>query len=193
MLLAKKSLIAAAAVAALSAGAFGITTTFAQEQTASGNEPFSGLIEAIAEKFNVPVSDVEAVFEEEREKMQAERAEEETARLAEMLSTAVEEGKLTEDQAQAIQTKADELRSAREDLADATDEERKAAMEENITALKEWAEENNIPEAYLHVFMMGGGHGPGGPGRGGMGFGGGPGFGKPGEEAPEAGTEQASE
>jgi len=62
----KKQLIAAATVATI--GVAGLTTgaVFATtDSDSSTNDPMSGLVSAIATKFNLKTSDVQAVFDEQ--------------------------------------------------------------------------------------------------------------------------------
>lgn len=173
--------------AALAAMVFaGGAAVYADEVAGRGN-PMSGLVAAIASKFNLSESDVQAVFDEQmqvqREKTQANREEAEAKRQEQFesrLNKLLSEGKLTQAQVTAIKAKKAELETAREankdenrtEFKNMTEEERKAAMEEQKTkmeaereALKQWAQDNGISEEYLPMVGMGfagGGHGRGG-------------------------------
>jgi len=160
------------------------------------SDPMSGLVSAIAQKFNLSEADVQTVFDEQRTKMEAEqeanRAQmeaEHQAKFETKLSELVTAGKLTQAQANAIKAKKAELqakmesakqtrRTQMQNMKNMTQEQRKAAMEARKTemetqrtALQQWAKDNGISEEYMYLVNMGGGLGMGGHGRGG-GFGG---------------------
>ena len=173
----------AAAIMIFCAACAGVGAVYADEITDKGN-PMGGLVTAIAQKFGLQESAVQAVFDEQKSKMEAERkikmAEMETKRTAEFetrLSGLVTAGKLTQTQADAIKAKHAELQTQREadkpvaeSMKSKTEAERKAAMAEQKTkmeteraALKQWAAANGIPEEYIPMAgLMGGGHGRGG-------------------------------
>ncbi len=162
---ARRVIAAAALIAALGVGAFGINATLA---ASNGESDRTTLVEAIAEKFNVNVSDVQAVFDEHHAQMRADFETREADRLAQ----AVEEGKITQEQADLITDKRAEIASFRASLKDMTPEERRAALKDEKAEIKAWAEENDIP---LNVFlpesfgMRGNMHGKGMMGHGMMG------------------------
>jgi hypothetical protein len=178
----KRKYIMAAAIMIFCAACAGVGAAYADEVIAKNNAT-SGLISAIASKFNLNQSDVQAVFDEQRSKMAADRqakmVEMETKRQEEFtvrLSGLVTAGKLTHAQADAIKTKNAELKAAREankadmeSIKNKTADERQAAMEAQKTkmeteraALKKWASDNSIPEEYISMAgFMGGGRGRG--------------------------------
>lgn len=129
-----------------------------------GTNPMNTIATAIAQKFNLNASDVQAVInqtmEAERAAMKAKMQEQIGAQLAK----AVTDGKITQAQADLIKAKAAELKSAMEADRTAaqslTPEQMKAKMQANMTALQAWATANNIPKELLH--FVGGGPGPGG-------------------------------
>lgn len=129
--------------------------------------PMSNLVTAIAQRFNLNVSDVQQVFDEQRAKMEAQREQTFTDRI----NQAVTDGKLTQDQADKILAKKAELEAQRTSLEGKTEEERRTAMKGQTDALKQWVIDNNIPQEYLPFLGFGMGRGHGGPG--------GPGFGRP--------------
>ncbi len=167
----------------------GVGAVYADEVVGKDNS-MSNLITSIAQKFNLNEADVRAVFDQHREQMEARREQNreqmETKRQEQFesrLSEAVAQGKLTQAQANAIAAKRAELQAQMKTLRQSrqaemdnmknmTQEERKAAMEEQktkikaqISALKQWAADNGIPEEYLPMAGMGfmsGGHGCGG-------------------------------
>lgn len=143
-------------VATLGLAAAGIGAVYAASDTAGAQNPMSGLVSAIASKFNLNVSDVQAVFDDQKAKMRADRkaqmAEMETKRqqeTADRLAQAVSSGKLTQDQADKIKAKLAEMESAKTDLEGKTEEERRTAAKEQADSLKQWIEDNNIPKEYL--------------------------------------------
>lgn len=131
------------------AGVYGVTKISADE---AGGSP--SIIQKLAETFNLDETEVQGVFEAQRE----ERMQEKQAHFEEHLDQLVADGELTEEQKQAIIDK-------------------KAEMEETMTAMREnmqtWAEENGIDfPIFGHGmrggfgkggFMRGMGHGPEAP------------------------------
>lgn len=167
----KKTLAAAAVIATLGAGVIGIGTTFAA-QTGAVHPGISGLVQAIAAKFNLNVTDVQAVFDAQKTQMEADRQAQDQTRL----DQAVTDGKITQDQETLILQKQQELKDAAASLQGKTPEEIRAAMKTQMDALTQWAKDNNIPLMYLHggPFMGFRGMGRGRGGFNGGGFGHGP-------------------
>jgi len=152
-----------AIVAALGTGAVGIGTTLAaQDAIESPEKGIAGLISALAEKFNLDKSEVQAVFEEQHEQRQLNFKESYEA----FLDQAVTDGELTQEQVDNILGKHSEIKNFREGLRGQTPEEIQSAMESEREDLKQWAADNNVPEKFLRF-----GRGPGigkGHGRGQM-------------------------
>jgi hypothetical protein len=152
----KKSHLAASLAITLGLAVAGIGEVCAASNTADKQNPMSELVSAVASRFNLNASDVQAVFDEQKTKMQADRktkmAEMETKRQQEFsdrLAQAVSGGKLTQDQADKIKAKFVELESAKKDLGGKTGEERRIAIKEQADSLKQWAKDNGISEEYL--------------------------------------------
>jgi hypothetical protein len=127
----------------------------AATDTPNGN-PMAGLVSAIASKFNLDASEVQAVFDGQKTKMDAEQktkmAGMEARRqqqFSERLAKAVSDGKLAQAQANLIIAKKAEFEAAKTSLEGKTKEERRAAMEAQKESLKAWATANNIPDGYL--------------------------------------------
>ena len=99
----RRLLAAAALMIALGVGAFGVSATLAAE---NDQGEITTLVEAIAERFDVKVADVQAVFDEHREQMQAKHEE----KAAERLQQAVDDGKITQEQADAITENREEMK-----------------------------------------------------------------------------------
>lgn len=161
MKMSKRVILPVAAVAILGLGTLGAGVVYAQ--ATDGDYP--PIVERIAEAFNLNVTEVQAVFAEERQ----ERQQEMEAQREEHLAELVESGDLTQAQADALAAKQEEHRAAMDELRDSgvTGDERHEAMESLRADFEAWAEENGISLDLLQ--------GPKGP-RGGE-FGGGRGEG----------------
>jgi hypothetical protein len=129
--------------------------------TNSTANPMGNLVNAIATKFNLNVSDVQAVFDAQRSEMEAQHTQAATDRIKQ----AVTDGKLTQEQSDKIIAKQAEMKTFMESLKDKSETDRRQAMKSNMDSLKQWATDNNIPAEYL---MFVGSHG--GPGMGFMHF-----------------------
>ncbi len=132
--------------------------------------PMADVVTAIAQKFNLNSTDVQAVVDQvmtsERAKVETERATQAAKRLAD----AVTAGKLTQAQADLITAKQSEEKTFMESLKNMSQTDREAALKTHMTALKQWLTDNKIPAGFGIGF---GGRGHGGPdgARGGKGFG----------------------
>lgn len=156
----KKSLMIAGAVASIGLAGATAGVNAVNAETATGSD---GLVDKIAQKFNLDKNEVQKVFEEEHKERKAEHK----AKLEEKLSAAVSEGKLTEDQKSKILAKMQELEQNRPDKAEMqnkTPEERRTLMEQHHADIEKWAEDNGIPKEYMpfKVMIHRGGPGPGG-------------------------------
>lgn len=172
MKISKKTKMFVAVAFALGVAATGAGVIHAATTTANSTNPMNSLVSAIASKFNLNVTDVQQVFDDQRAQMETERKQQ----AADRIKQAVTDSKLTQDQADKIIAKQAEVSAFMETLKDKTDTERDAAMKTEMDSLKQWATDNSIPMQYM---MFLGGHG--GPGRG---FGHGPRGGHFGEGAP---------
>jgi hypothetical protein len=169
MKLPKTSTLVAIGAVALGLATAGIGVTYAAAGSNAGNNPVSNLVSAISQKFNLNPNDVQQVFDQQHQQMQAQHEQAFKDRLAQT----VKDGKLTQEQSDKITAKMDELKAQREADKDSfsalSPQDRKAKIQEQITALKQWQTDNNIPDGFLPV-------GPGGHGMDrGMGMGGGQG------------------
>lgn len=153
----KKSLLMLSAVTVLGLG--GIAALHAAPTDAAGNS--TNLIDRLVQRFNLNKSDVQEVFDEQRQAMEAQREQEMKDRLAQ----SVTDGKLTQAQADLITAKHNELKSFMDSLKDKTPQERHDALKTKMDEIKQWAQDNNIPLQYLHLGgprPRGFGHGFGG-------------------------------
>jgi hypothetical protein len=162
--LAVAAMAATIGLAGLGAGVAHAATTNSTTKT----DPMSGLVDAIATKFNLNKSDVQQVFDTQKTQMEANRETKIKAEVAQLVT----DGKITQAQADLINAKRAELQKQREadktSFDTMTDTERKAAMDKQKTDLESWAKQNNIDTQYLRYVIGGGhGHGTGGP-RGAM-------------------------
>lgn len=149
------------------------------DSTITKTNPMESLVNAIAQKFNLNVNDVQAVFDEQKTKMEAEKEQ----NFTDQINQAVTDGKLTQVQAELIIAKRAELEAQKpgmgaikkdESWANKTRGEmqaemkaRQAEMKAQQDALKQWATDNNIPQEYIRFLGMG--FGPGFRGHGGPG------------------------
>lgn len=122
-----------------------VTYASAQSVTGRGLNNRNNVIQKIAERFNLNESDVEAVFEEERQ----ERFAEMQALWIEKLDDLVNDGKITSDQKQAILDKHEEMHNKMIGLQDLTPEERKEKMQELREEIKAWADEQGIDLSFV--------------------------------------------
>jgi hypothetical protein len=121
----------------------------------------TSIISKIASKFGLKESDVQAVFDANRQEHQAQMQ----IKFEEQLSQDVKDAKITEAQKQLILAKHKDLEANRqqtmESMKNMTQDQRKTAMEKERTDLQAWAKNNGIDEQYLRG-------GFGGPRGGGM-------------------------
>lgn len=132
---------------------FAATQVHAEDITGRNGQ---AIVQKIAQKFGLKETDVQAVFDQNRQDRQKEH---ETAYEAK-LSGYVKEGKITEAQKQLILAKHKELQTAHQqnmqNMQGKTPEEKKAAMEKwqktmetERAELEAWAKANGIDPTYL--------------------------------------------
>ncbi len=143
----KKSLITGGVVTAVGlASVIGVGMASAQGNTAGSN----GLVDKIAQKFNLNKTDVQGVFDQNKTDQQAAHTAKQKARL----DQAVKDGKITQDQEDKIIAKQAELKTQmqaeRDALKSKTEAERKAFKDQKRTELEQWAKDNKIPTKFLH-------------------------------------------
>jgi vacuolar-type H+-ATPase subunit I/STV1 len=157
-----KKVIIASSIAALGVTGLAGGAVFATANSTSGTDPMSGLVSAIATKFNLKKDNVQKVFDEQRTQMETQREQEVKDQVAQL----VKDGKLTQAQADKINAKRAELVKEREanrtSEQNLTDAQRKTRMEERKTTLDTWLKDNNIDSQYVYL-LMGGHGGRGGP------------------------------
>jgi hypothetical protein len=157
-----KKVIIASSIAALGVTGLAGGAVFATANSTSGTDPMSGLVSAIATKFNLKKDNVQKVFDEQRTQMETQREQEVKDQVAQL----VKDGKLTQAQADKINAKRAELVKEREanrtSEQNLTDAQRKTKMEERKTTLDTWLKDNSIDSQYAYL-LMGGRGGRGGP------------------------------
>lgn len=163
----KKALMVATvttAVGLASVIGIGAASAATTSSTSTSSNGVSSLVKKLAEKFNLKEADVQAVFDENRTEMEANRE----ASLVSQQAQLVKDGKLTQAQSDAITAKRAELKKEREanrtTEQSKSDTERKSEMETRKTALDTWLKSQNIDTTYAHL-LMGGRGGHGGPGK----------------------------
>ena len=145
-----------------------IASVFASSNLVSAQDVTSGpnsLVAAIAAKFNLNQSDVQAVFDEERSKHEAEMKTQMEAKLTQ----AVKDGKITEAQKQAIQEKFGQPFTKKIEpgqFKDMSEEEMKAFHDQKKAEMDAWLSQNGLTRETLQEIMGG----PRGFGRKGMMF-----------------------
>ena len=126
-----------------------LSVSYVSAQDASDYPP---IVQMLAEKFNLNESDVQAVFDEEREDHHAQMQ----ASWSERLDDLVSEGKITSDQKQAISDKHEEMHNQMLELQSLEPEERHEKMQVLHEEFKTWAEEQGIDLPLLGPFGHGG-------------------------------------
>ena len=149
----KKTFITVAAVSVLSGGVVAATTAFAQTTQTGQNSP--SLVQQIANKFHLNVTDVQSVFDQNRQK----RVDTRETNYETYLSKLVKDGKINQEQEQLILEKHKELVSQMQsnvkNFKTMTPAERQAQMQTTKQDLQNWAKQNNIPLQYLRPFGSG--------------------------------------
>jgi hypothetical protein len=155
-----------AALLVLSFLTAGVTTVKAASTSRMGGpNPFGNIVEAIAEKFDLEESEVEAVIDEVMEAHKKEMREKMEEDVSARLKEAVANGTITQSQADLVQAKHIEIKADQSQklenrpgyktMTSAEREERMEEMKAQREELLEWAEDNDIPKEYL-FFTFGG-------------------------------------
>jgi hypothetical protein len=151
----KNALLLLFAVGVIGGGLFGAHNVSAQTTTPKQNG-LSGLVEMIAQKFNLDKSQVQGVVDQYQQQHKTEMEQVMQDRLNTKLDTMVKNGKITAAQKQAILNKLAELKKNYnpETFKNMTPEQRKAAKEKEISDLKAWAQSQGIDLKLLPMFGM---------------------------------------
>lgn len=124
-------------ILALSVLVVGVLATGVDAQNASNYPP---IVQKIADKFNLNVSEVEQVFDQERDEHRAEKF----ALFADRLDDLVSEGKLTDIQKEAILDKHEEMQDSIEELRGLSGSEKKEEMRKLHDNFRTWLEGESI-------------------------------------------------
>ncbi|HWB39499.1 MAG TPA: hypothetical protein VG604_04675 [Candidatus Saccharimonadales bacterium] len=155
----KKPLVVAGVASTLAVGGvsgLGVVSA-ATNDSATSDNPMSSLVDAIASKFHLNKSDVQAVVHADRQQHEAEREKRQAAELDKLVT----DGKLTSSQKDLIVAKQAEVKTFMDSLKDKSETDRRTAMKTERTQLEAWAKQNNLPAADLRFVLP---FGPGGPG-----------------------------
>ncbi len=160
----KKTILAASVAAVIATtGAAGLASA-ATAQSTDRSQHMSGLITALAKRFNVKENDVQAVFDENHSRMEVQREAEAKNQVTQL----VKDGKLTQAQADLTNAKRTELQKTRNTyrtrMSSKTDTERKAGMDAERATLEAWFTDSGIPTEYRYL-IFGGRQGHGDPGN----------------------------
>lgn len=151
----KKPLMVAGVASVIALGGASGMSVVSAATGSESPDATGGLIDKIASKFNLNKEEVKAVFEEEKTEREAERQK----YFEEKLDQAVSDGTITTEQKEQIISKAVELKTFHESIKDKTRSEQRELMKTKMAEVKQWAEDNNIPNEYLHPGKGHGGHG----------------------------------
>lgn len=135
--------IALAGTVAMGAGVYAA-------QTPNGiQNRMSGLVTAIATKFNLNPTDVQKVFDDQQALQQSQMQVKRQDQMKTRLDKAVKDGKLTQAQEDAIIAKQKEVQDFMATLKDKSAADRQTAIKTETAALKQWATDNKIPQQYF--------------------------------------------
>jgi hypothetical protein len=145
----KRMLVTVVLVSAVSGGLVVVTNAFAQT---NGQTSIPSVAQEIANKFHLNEGDVQSVFNQHKQQMQAKME----SNYETYLGNLVTSGKITEEQQQLILTKHKELmtqmQSDGKSFKSLTPAERKAQMQATMKDLQTWSKQNNISLKYLRPF-----------------------------------------
>jgi len=140
------------------------TSVYAQTNTKndSNGNFFSGLVQAIAQKFHLDENQVKATVDDYHQQKRKERKENMGKKEEDRLSQLVKDGKITDAQKQAILSKLASLKQKYNpaNMKDKTPEERKKQMQSMKDELTSWAKSQGIDiNLIFPKFEMGAGMG----------------------------------
>jgi DNA primase len=168
----KKHILPALAVGlALGTGALVIGSSQVSAWMGNGQGNRDQMVQQLAERFGLNEDEVQSFMEEKRAEHMQQNQEQRQTEFEERLSTAVTDGKITEEQKQVILDKHAQMQAqfeANKEDRQAAREERQAERESHHQEMEAWAEENGIDMEVI-MELMGGpreGQGPMGPGQG---------------------------
>ena len=133
---------------ALGATMFGVTQVRAQ-----GTNMYTGLVQAIAQKFNLDQTQVQSVVDQYRQTQQGAMQQKMQQNEQTRLDTLVSQGKITAAQKQAILDEEAKLKTeySPASFKTMTADQRKQAMTAEQAEIKAWAQAQGIDATYLHM------------------------------------------
>lgn len=149
MIIGKKSVMIAALLATVGAGAIGVGTTFAAGKV-TPHDRMTSLVSAIVTKFNLSTTDVQSVFDAQHATNMAARKQ----NALDHLAKAVADGKITQVQSTALQTKIESEKAFMASLKTMTPEQREAAVKAERASLEQWAKDNGIPKGFARLLPL---------------------------------------
>lgn len=149
----KKYIVPILGVVALGATLFGAGRVYAQ-----GNTMFTGLAQAIAQKFGLDQTQVQSVLDQYRQTQQATMQQKRQQNEQDRLNKLVTDGKITAAQKQAILDEQAKLKSEypQSSFKTMTADQRKQSMAAEQAEIKAWAQAQGIDASYLRARFGGG-------------------------------------
>lgn len=135
-----------------------------QVHAQSTSNPFSNLVQMIAQKFNLDQSQVQSVVDNYKGQQKQKMVQNMQQREQDRLNKLVQEGKITDAQKQAILSELAALKTKYnpDNFKNLSADQRKQQIQAMETELKSWAQSQGINFAYVMPgFGMGGMHRPG--------------------------------
>lgn len=145
-------------VSVLTLGVTGLSIGASASALSGDTDGQASLIDKIASTFNIDKTKLQEVFKADREERMAEMKTERAG----ALKSALDEGKLTQEQYDHIVSKQNEIDSMMGSLEDQTSEQRQA-IRDKMGELRDWFEEQNLDVRDLGIGFGRGHGGPGGP------------------------------
>ncbi len=156
-MLSKKILVVAGVVIVAGATVFGVSQAHAQSSTTN---PLSGLVQMIAQKFNLNQGQVQSAVDQYWQQHRQQMLQNAQLRIKTRLDQAVQQGKLTAAQEQAILNELAQVRSkyTSQSFQNMTPTQRRQAIQSEVNELRSWAQSQGINPSYLmiHLGMRGG-------------------------------------
>lgn len=167
MIIIKKIVVLSALALVVTVGLVITNSQVLAQNTAKPN-PFSSLVQMIADKFHLNKDDVQAVFTQYREQQKQNREQNMQQREQNRLDKLVQDNKITTAQKQAILDELNALKNKYnpENNKNLTPDQRKQQFQDMQNEIKSWAQSQGIDPSYVM-----GGFGMGGMKGGRMGFG----------------------
>ena len=134
----KRTLITLATVVIVGAGL--LTTQAVNAFYSNKGGTFSGVIQALVDRFNLDPDEVQIVVDEYREDMHQQM----TQTFEDRLNDAVDNGGITPEQKQLILEKHEQMMSDKENFSNLSEEEQREMKLTYHEDLEAWAEENGI-------------------------------------------------